>query len=125
MVQSGCPPCTEAYNILINACAAAGLEDRAWALLDEMKAGGPDKSGDGKCAPDIVTFNTMLKVCYAQPGELGLQFLLLGLVVIRSSNAMKIAPSESGVGDCVLRFGASNMMLKMCYAQPGKTLIPP
>lgn len=69
MVASGCPPCTEAYNVLINACAAAGLEDRAWALLDEMKAGGPDKTGGAACAPDIVTFNTMLKVCYDQPGR--------------------------------------------------------
>ncbi|GAQ77923.1 putative Small MutS-related domain [Klebsormidium nitens] len=67
MVASGCPPCTEAYNVLINACAAAGLEDRAWALLDEMKAGGPGKTGGAACAPDIVTFNTMLKVCYDQP----------------------------------------------------------
>ncbi|CAI5991873.1 unnamed protein product, partial [Closterium sp. NIES-64] len=107
MVGSGCEATTAVYNLMIDMCAEAGLEDRAVALLREMQAGGRsgkmragEERGDEEsgveqevsvvaasspsssttsassssppsspsiCAPDIITFNTVIKACTGSP----------------------------------------------------------
>lgn len=56
MVDEGCAPNLESYTALVSAYSRSGSFDRAFALLDQMKA-------TPGCRPDVQTYSILIKSC--------------------------------------------------------------
>ncbi|KAF7107025.1 hypothetical protein CFC21_107714 [Triticum aestivum] len=56
MVDEGCAPNLESYTALVSAYSRSGSFDRAFSLLDQMKA-------TPGCRPDVQTYSILIKSC--------------------------------------------------------------